>query len=224
MTVRTDVSIDWESSPRVITVAAPSTEMKIQDLHDTLVSFEDSIEGGQHDNLVSSVGKTQLDAAATKFTGITLTMLNTQISFEARSGPDWVECDVIDGNLAAVDTDGVTFINPKYNRAFVNLNYQADTSVSFVEQGSGLSGQQDTKLTQINNQLMAVEGSMNHNHMLRMLWAVICGKARDADTDGNITADTTKIAYMSLDGTTERIVFDVVDFYGTRTGVAIDPD
>lgn len=104
------------------------------------------------------------------------------------------------------------------------INVVFNNSVGKVASGSGLDAGQDAKLTAAHAQLKGVEGVMDHNHMMRMLWAVICGKAKDADTGGNIDADTTRIAYMSMDGTTERIIFDVVDFYGTRTGTTMDPN
>ena len=35
MTIRTDLTIDWASSPRIATVLSPSTEITMQDLVDT---------------------------------------------------------------------------------------------------------------------------------------------------------------------------------------------
>lgn len=61
MTIRGDVTIDFELSPRVVTVAAPSVEITIQDLHDTLAFLEDEPEGHQYPNLISSAGKETLD-------------------------------------------------------------------------------------------------------------------------------------------------------------------
>ena len=43
MAIRNDVNIDWSVSPRVITVLAPSTEISMQDLYDTLRSMEASL-------------------------------------------------------------------------------------------------------------------------------------------------------------------------------------
>ena len=127
------------------------------------------------------------------------------------------------GNLLRNDDTLPIFIPTIGNYSTQVFNIQPITTQFAVDTGSGLSGDQDAKLTAVNAQLKNVEGTMDHNHMMRMLWSVICGRAKDADTGGNINADTTRIAYMSLDGNTERIIFDVVDFYGTRTGVTTDP-
>ena len=43
MAFRTDISIDWTTSPRIITLAAPSTEITIQELYDTLRDLEGRI-------------------------------------------------------------------------------------------------------------------------------------------------------------------------------------
>lgn len=83
MTVRTDITMNWEVSPRIATIAAPSVELTIQDNHDTLASFEDSIVGHQHDNLISSAGKEDLGGSVS--VGITSTLQNVQDQFEGRT-------------------------------------------------------------------------------------------------------------------------------------------
>ena len=42
MSFRADITIDWSLSPRIITVAAPSVEVSMQDLYDTLRTLEAS--------------------------------------------------------------------------------------------------------------------------------------------------------------------------------------
>lgn len=84
MAFRSDLSIDWELSPRVVTVADPSALLTVQDLHDTLTDLEDTIEGGQYDNLISSAGKETLKAGVV-FVGITSTLQHVVVEFEART-------------------------------------------------------------------------------------------------------------------------------------------
>jgi len=43
MPIRGDITVNWDLSPRVIIVAAPSAELVIQDLHDTMRSLEDDL-------------------------------------------------------------------------------------------------------------------------------------------------------------------------------------
>ena len=42
MAIRNDVTVDWSVYPRIITVLAPSTEITMQDMLDTLRELESS--------------------------------------------------------------------------------------------------------------------------------------------------------------------------------------
>lgn len=83
MSIRTDMTIEWNLSPRLITVLAPSTELTIQDLVDTCRDWEDSPEGLGHPNLISAAGKEPLGGSV--YVGITATLLNANVAFEART-------------------------------------------------------------------------------------------------------------------------------------------
>ncbi len=98
MPERGDVTVD--PVQRLITVAAPSTEITIQDLHDTLVNIEDEIDFLQWPKLISSAGKEVLDA--TTKVGITATLQACKLAFEARNTADQI------GTVTTVDTSGVT--------------------------------------------------------------------------------------------------------------------
>lgn len=102
MAVRSDVTFLMELSPRLIVVADTSTEITVQDLHDTISDFEDSYIGAQYPRLILSAGKEDLGGSVT--VGITSTLQNAQIYFEARSTPvsTGLSCDTN-------DTEGVTF-------------------------------------------------------------------------------------------------------------------
>jgi len=83
MTVRTDISVNWELSPRLITVLSPSVELTVQDLHDTLAFLEQNPLNMDDDQIIQSAGKEVLGGGVT--VGITSTLLNAQVSFEART-------------------------------------------------------------------------------------------------------------------------------------------
>lgn len=105
MAIRSDLTVDWEVSPRIITVAAPSTTITIQDLHDTCRDIEDNLpEALEFAKLIDSAGKEPLGGGA--FVGITATLQNAKLAFEARPGPTFVSCTVNGGNLVAVDANG----------------------------------------------------------------------------------------------------------------------
>jgi hypothetical protein len=61
MTTRDDVNADYQPSPRVIEVTAPSTELTVQDLVDTLrISEEGFAEGLSFDKVIDAAGKEDL--------------------------------------------------------------------------------------------------------------------------------------------------------------------
>lgn len=104
MAIRTDVTVDWSQSPRLITVASPSISISIQDLNDTLRNIEAKQEPGmQFSTLLISTGKQNLGGGL--LVGVTLTLQNAQLSFAARTGPTTIQCTVSGGNLVAVDSN-----------------------------------------------------------------------------------------------------------------------
>ena len=65
MSIRDDISIFWEESPRIIEVAAPSTLLRVQDLHDTLRHLAALPEAMDEDEIVDSSGKESLGSGVT---------------------------------------------------------------------------------------------------------------------------------------------------------------
>lgn len=131
MTIRTDLTIDWVSSPRIITVAAPSTEIIMQDLHDTLRSLE--FAAIDKPPIVSSAGKEPLGGGVT--VGLTVTLLNAQLAFEARSGPGYVQCSAQGGNLVSFDNVGGE-LNPIYPTSFTQVVRTSSSSATLQELGA----------------------------------------------------------------------------------------
>ena len=129
MAFRNDISVNWNVSPRIITVAAPSTELTIQDLHDTMRALEDDLDNLSYEKIISSGGKERLDEV-TKVT-ITATLLNAKVGFEARSS--WTQCRVSGGNLVAVDSNGDD-MNPIHPTAYVNVDRTSSSSGTLQEQ------------------------------------------------------------------------------------------
>lgn len=131
MAVRTDITVDWESSPRIVTVLSPSTEVTIQDLHDTLAYLEQLPLNMDDDQIVSSSGKENLGGGVQ--VGVTLTLLDAQLAFEARPGPDYVQCSVSGGNLVAVDANGAD-ISSIYPTAFTQVVVTSSSSATLQNQ------------------------------------------------------------------------------------------
>ena len=131
MAIRDDFSIDWEVSPRIITVAAPAIECSMQDILDTLRNEEAKTSNMDDLSIVSASGKEPLGAGT--YVGLTVALQNATIGFEARSGPEWTICDLNGGNLVAFNTDGdaISSIDPT---AFVSISKTASSSATQTEQ------------------------------------------------------------------------------------------
>lgn len=100
MAVRSDIEVDFLSSPRRITVGAPSTELTIQDLVDTLRSIEDDPSNMSFGHLIDAAGKEAL-GGGTKV-GITATLRDARVAFQARLTP------AQEGSVTTADPNGIT--------------------------------------------------------------------------------------------------------------------
>lgn len=103
MTVRDDFTVDWTKSPRIITIAAPSTEITMQDLVDTIRTIEERLENIDEDALLSAAGKEDLGGGVR--VGITATLQNAKIAFESRTS------SVSEGTATTADADGEILID-----------------------------------------------------------------------------------------------------------------
>lgn len=137
MTIRGDLTVNWSVSPRIITVAAPSTEITIQDLLDTCRYLESRQSAMDDARLIDAAGKEFL--GGTTYVGLTATLQNAVIAFEARLGPGWVLCAILGGNVVAVDTtkdpeDPDYYIDPRMPTAYISVDRTASASATLQEQ------------------------------------------------------------------------------------------
>jgi len=126
MAFRNDITVDWISSPRLITIGLPSLSLLLVDLIDTLWFHEGLIENMDELQIVLVSGNEEVDVGL--FTGYVVTLLNAQIAFAARPGPAWVQTTIDGGSLRAVDTDGITAITPIFNTPFVTTSFSRAVS------------------------------------------------------------------------------------------------
>lgn len=133
MSFRADISIDWEVSPRIITVASPSVEVTMQDLYDTLRTLEAQQVATDDPAIVSGAGKENLGGGVK--VGLTITLLNARLAFEARPGPDYVQCNIAGGNLVAIDDVGAD-MNPIEPTAFTQIVLANSSSATLQEQSA----------------------------------------------------------------------------------------
>lgn len=133
MTVRTDITVDWAASPRVITVASPSAELTMQDLVDTCREIESQQWNLDDAHLLNAAGKENLGGGVK--VGITVTLNNARVAFEARPGPAYDQCNISGGNLVAIDDVGAD-TNPIEPTAFTQIVLANSSSATLSEQAS----------------------------------------------------------------------------------------
>lgn len=85
MTTRTDITYDFNDSPRIAEIASPSVGLVVQDWVDTTRPAEESFRGMSEFKMMDAGGKEDLGAGL--FVGITVAQQNTQIAFQARTTP-----------------------------------------------------------------------------------------------------------------------------------------
>lgn len=131
MAIRGDIRVNFDPSPRIITIQAPSTELNLQDLVDTLRTIEAEQDNLSFDHLLDASGKQALGGGV--FVGITVTLNNALVEFEARSGPAFTLCSISGGNLVAVDSLGATFASPLSPSAYVQVVLTSSSSATLQE-------------------------------------------------------------------------------------------
>lgn len=103
MPVRGDITIEWPRSPRIVSVAAPSTEVTLQDLVDTLRGIEDQLDQLDDFHILNADGRQDLGGGDE--VGITLELQNAVLQFEDRTVPDST------GSITTGDVNGETLID-----------------------------------------------------------------------------------------------------------------
>ncbi|MCP4442839.1 MAG: hypothetical protein GY810_28370 [Aureispira sp.] len=141
MAIRNDFIVDWDASPRIITVAAPSVNATIQDIHDTCRFLEAEATAMHNPPLIDTAGLESL--GGTDSVGLTSTLKNALIAFEARTGSAYIQCIINGGNLVAVDSDGNALPTAIYPTAFTQVVTAASSSptISYVDTGSTLTAE-----------------------------------------------------------------------------------
>ena len=134
MSFRSDVTIDWSVSPRIIEVAQPSTEITIQDLYDTTSILQSRVYNTPFPKIVSAGGKEDLEDGA--FVGITLTLQDAQVKFEDRVSN--TRTKVTGGNLVAVSSSGTSLDATAFS-SFVNAIIAQSSSPTLVSATASLA-------------------------------------------------------------------------------------
>lgn len=201
MSFRSDVSVDWTVSPRIVTVASPSTTISIQDLIDTLYHLEYQQENMKyptiiHDSDFPLQGKAEVGTG--RFTGILCYLTDALLAFEARPGPTWDQCFVTDGDLVAVSALGALQASPIEPTNFTVVHYQASTSPGLVS---------------VENEI--IEGTISLRQAIGIILAASGGKLSGAGAaPGPVLIRDTGDLYNRINAT--------YDANGNRTAITLD--
>lgn len=97
-------------SPRLLIVAAPDTEITVQEIIDQVRDWEDGEEGMAYPYIISAAGKENLGGGVT--VGITCTLQNARIAFEARTTPtETGTVTTADGTGLVLTDNTATFVS-----------------------------------------------------------------------------------------------------------------
>jgi hypothetical protein len=121
MATRSDIEVDWNASPRIITVLSSSTEITVQDLVDTCRDLEDELVNLDNDVLISPTqtgGKQDLGAGLE--VDISAQLVNAQVSFQNRTG-------------TTIESGSVTTATTPSTSGTISL---IDSSAHFITSGS----------------------------------------------------------------------------------------
>ncbi len=128
MATRNDINVDYSVSPRIITVDAPSIELNMQDVVDTLRVIESEFRGMSETSLLDAFGKQGL--FGTVDVGITVLLNDAQVEFEARTTPAETGSTTTGSTLQLIDSSA-DFVTAGVARGSFVINF-TDLSVADV--------------------------------------------------------------------------------------------
>ena len=214
------ISIDYSVNPHVITV--PQADLTLvtgtlyemdteTDFRQAVIALQASADGMVFDDAIRH--NTEVTVAGTTFSR-TIEVLNSSNSsnfdeYTVQFTPDsqWsVRFTGSNNNIFDVENGQLT-----QNQVQVIPNNSAGGQT--VSSGSGLDAGQDTKLTRIHALLDVIEGTLDHQEVMRLLLAAAAGKLDGANTT-NVTIRDQADSKDRIDAT--------VDEFGNRTAVSVD--
>ena len=146
-----NIVIRWDLSPRLITILSPTIEATVQDIYDTLRDHEQRITNLIYPSIISAGGGENLGGGTT--VGITATLQNAQIAFEARyirTSDGYATVSGATGGITLID-DNATFISDGVERGATITNFYDESYASVTKIISETELQIDPLTDGINN-------------------------------------------------------------------------
>lgn len=214
------ISIDYSSSPFVISVPQSDLTLVSGTLYemDTEVDFRQAVIALQDDE----DGIVFQDAIRHN-TEVTIVGLTLARTIEVLNASNSTNTDVYAVQFTPDSQWSVRFTGSNNNIFDVENGQLIQNQVQVipnnsaglqtVSSGSGLDAAQDTKLTRIHALLDVIEGTLDHQEVMRLLLAAAAGKLDGANTT-NVTIRDQADSKDRIDAT--------VDEFGNRTAVSVD--
>ncbi len=205
---------DYDFSLKIIDIPVAITAVDVLDLIRDIRQAEATDTGMYHDQIASASGNEELDAGVA--VGITVNLLDDwQIRFAAGA----YIAKVSGGNLVGgIEGDPVAY---SAEVQVLLIQSAASTTVS-VSTGSGLSPEQDAKITAIDNNTTGIpddvwektlESGFSAENMMRLMAAALAGKVSGAGSG--------TVVFRDIGDVKDRITADV-DSTGNRTAITLD--
>ena len=141
MATRDDVVVDFEPSPRIAIVDAPSVEFVVQDIVDTLRKREDTFRGQSEAKLLDASGKDDLGGGVS--VGITAALQDTQIAFEGRTTPAET------GTVTTASSTPVGNSPPRKDGLIELIDSNADFVTANIQRGSLVINFSDQSIAEV---------------------------------------------------------------------------
>lgn len=136
MAFRNDLSIDWSVSPRIITVDSPSTNLDVKDLYDTLRTAEAQASNMDEPFITDAGGYEPLGGGVK--VGITVTLRDALVAFEARSGPTYEQMRITGGNMVTYDPNLDQYLDSSVSPTAFTQIVQANSSSATLQELSSI--------------------------------------------------------------------------------------
>ena len=121
------MALSFNEVNKIITVLSPDVEITIQNLLNSIRDWESELSSLDIPEVCSCAGKEPLGGGVE--VGLTLTLLDDwQLAFEARLGPEYIQCRVSGGNIVALNVNG-----PIYPTAFTQVLITASSSATQLD-------------------------------------------------------------------------------------------
>jgi hypothetical protein len=122
------MGIIFDKPTKIITIESPTTEVDVSTLLDAIRVWESDLTSLDIKSLATAAGNEDLGGGVR--VGLTLTLLDGwRVGFEARLGPEYIQCRVAGGNIVTFDGS-----SPIYPTAFTQVVVTASSSATSSDQ------------------------------------------------------------------------------------------